>query len=76
MNASWQVPKDMPVQAEIPREKVEPGSVPKPTVLNTATQNPITIKLAARTVSLRPARGRAQLAAKIVRFISMPLFGF
>ena len=73
LNTSWQVPKEMPVRAETPSVNVEQGSVPNPTILNTATQTPITIRLTVRTASLRPIRGRVKFAA-IASIINAPLF--
>ena len=74
LNTSWQVPKEMPVWEETPSVKVEQGSVPNPTVLNTATQIPITIKLTVRTAALRPMRGRVKFAA-MASMLNASLFG-
>ena len=71
LNSSWQVPKVTPVRADTPRVKVEQGSVPKPTVLNTAMQTPIAVRLIASASSRRPMRGRRKWAARLFAFIWM-----
>ncbi len=63
------VPNDMPVQLDRPVPKVELGSVPKPTILNTAMHIPITVRLMMSAVSLLPMRGRLKFAANASLFI-------